>query len=253
VDLQELAAEVIEREGRSSTPFGLYVIASTDPAAELGRSVERAVFGEFFDETPELLAEEYDRYEPASVFLVVIDHLRRLPVGVLRIILPSPHGFKTLDDLERVWEVSAEDAIARTGVTFDPERCWDLATLAVMPDYRRSSTGGLISMALMQAIVALAHHNDIPLGVTVFDVVVFDLVQATCGRSWTAIPGLEPRRYLGSPLSVACFCDVPAMRARLELTDPDLFELLFLGKGLEAAVSGPGWATDVAATLRAAS
>src|SRR5579875_1985596 len=82
-------------------PFGVYVLRSEDPAAELGRSLERAVFLEAFGNTPELLEVEYSPYESASLFLVVVDHRRRLPAGVMRVICPGgPAGLKSLNDLE---------------------------------------------------------------------------------------------------------------------------------------------------------
>ena len=101
LDLRERCAALVDRSG-STQPFGLHVVASTDPAAELGRVVERVVFEEFFDNSPELLDEEYEPYEPASMFLCVIDQRRLVPAGVMRLIVPSPAGLKTLDDIERV-------------------------------------------------------------------------------------------------------------------------------------------------------
>jgi hypothetical protein len=86
MDLQDMATSVMLEEGRTSAPFGLYVIPSFDPRSQLGRHVEHAVFGEFFGETEEFLRQEYDRYERSSTFLVVIDHVRRLPAGVVRMI-----------------------------------------------------------------------------------------------------------------------------------------------------------------------
>ena len=75
-ELEELATSLIEREGRGETPFGFYIIRSNDPAAELGRAVEREVFLEFFGNTPDMLHDEYDPYEGNSLFLVLVDHLR---------------------------------------------------------------------------------------------------------------------------------------------------------------------------------
>jgi hypothetical protein len=252
VDLQELASSVMREEGRSTTPFGLYVIPASDPRSELGRHVERAVFGEFFGETEQFLREEYDPYEPGSVFFIVIDHLQRVPAGVVRMIVPSSAGFKSLDDIERIWGEEADAMLSRTGLDVDLERCWDVATLAVMPDYRRSSTNGVISLALFQAISTLAAKSEVQIGVAVFDLVVLDLVQAATGRGWQAFPGLEPRQYLGSPASMACFCDVSEFGQRLAFTDPDLYEMLCLGRGLEAGVSPPEWDLD-RRRLRAAS
>lgn len=249
MDLQDLASSVMAREGRHTTPFGLYVLPSHDPASELARHVERAVFGEFFGESEEFLHQEYDRYEPGSVFLTVIDHLRRVPAGAMRVILPSPAGLKSLQDIERVWGQDPDTVLARSGITYDPSTYWDLATIVVMPEYRSSSTNGLISLAVTQAVITLAGRNGVDLGIAVFDLVALDIIQAVCGRAWQPFAGIEPMGYLGSPSSIACFCDMPEYRQRLALTDPALHETLWLGRGLEAAVSTPDWGLDVRSTL----
>jgi hypothetical protein len=244
MDLEDLASSIMREEGRSSTPFGLYVIPSSDPRADLGRHVEHAVFGEYFDESEELLRQEYDAYEPASVFLVVIDHLRRVPAGAVRVIVPSPAGFKALNDLPRMWGEDADAVLARSGLDFDPSTAWEIATIAVRPEYRKSSTNGLISLALVQAVITLGAKSGVEVGLAVFDVVALDVIQAVCGRAWQPFPGLEPVGYLGSPSSIACFCDMAEYGPRLAFTDPDLYEMLWLGRGLEAGVSAPAWDAD---------
>ena len=113
--LDELATALIEREGRGDTPFGFYIVRADDPASELARSVEREVFYEFFGNTPDLLHEEYDPYESASLFLLMVDHLRRKPAAVLRMLLPSPAGFKSLNDIETHWGQPVDEVLARTG------------------------------------------------------------------------------------------------------------------------------------------
>src|SRR5580700_11513343 len=117
-------------------PLGVYLFRATDPAAELARHVERVVFMETFGNTPELLAKEYAPYEDASIFLCVVDHLRRVPAGTMRIVLPSVVGFKTLDDAEPVWGEPVAAMAARTDIDIDLARTWDIATLAVDPAYR---------------------------------------------------------------------------------------------------------------------
>ena len=103
MDLQQLADDLIATHERGHTGFGVYVLRSDEPAAELARHVEREVFLEFFGNTPELLAAEYGPYESASVFICVIDHVLRQPAGVMRIIVPSACGAKSLHDLEARW------------------------------------------------------------------------------------------------------------------------------------------------------
>ena len=61
------------------------------------------MFLEAFGNTADQLAEEYRPYEQSSFFICVLDHLRSLPAGVMRVLQPSPAGFKSLKDLETVW------------------------------------------------------------------------------------------------------------------------------------------------------
>lgn len=251
--LRDLTANLVGEANRSHTPFGLYVVAGDHPAAELGRAVEREVFGEVFGNTDEMLDTEYRRYDVGSIFLIVVDHHRLVPAGTSRILVPSPAGHKSLHDLERVWGEPADEILRRSGVDIDTDQLWDVATLAVTREYRGSSSEGLVSLALQQGIVMLASSNGIPWGIAVFDLVVLELVQTLCGRPFQTFEGIEPRRYLDSPSSLPVYCDMIEFQQRLAFTDPDMYEVLFVGKGLEAAVSTPDWlSADVAEMRRAA-
>ncbi len=243
---EELASALIEREGRGETPFGLYVLTADDPAADLARLVEQEVFGEFFGNTPDMLAEEYGPYDGASLYFCVLDHLRRRPAGMIRMILPSPAGFKSLDDLERAWDQPAGEVLARTGLTIDESSLWDIATLAVDAEYRGAATAGLVSLALYQGVNVLGAKVDLGHAVAIFDLVVLDLVQKNFHRPFSTFAGIEPRRYLDSPSSLPVWCDVREYGARLAMLDADMYELLIAGVGMEAVISAPDWGLDAA-------
>jgi hypothetical protein len=229
-------------EARASTPFGLYVLQSGDPASEWARQVEREVFLEFFGNTPELLAREYGPFEEASVFLLVHDHERDQPAGAARLIRPTSTGNrnKTVEDVERVWGLpvmgGARDA---HDLVHD---AWDVATIAVRPQYRRRHTDGLISAALFQGITMLMSSRDVRWVTATLDLVVLDLVQEQCGRPFTPFPGAAPRAYLDSPLSLPVYCDGDRYQRRLAVDDPALHAFLFEGRGLEEVVATP-WRT----------
>jgi hypothetical protein len=246
--LREQCAALVERSG-SSQPFGLHVLASTDPAAELGRTVERAVFGEFFGNTPELLAEEYHAYEASSVFLCVIDHRRMVPAGVSRVIVPSAAGFKSVHDIARVWHEKPEDAIERTGAPIDLDRCHDVATLATTAEYRGAGSEGLVSLALYQAIVMTAQAADRPWLVAVMDVAVIDLLSERIGSPFERFPGIEPRSYLDSPASLPVYVDLGAYETRIAEADETIHSILCRGAGLEAAVWTPDWNDATSAAI----
>ncbi|MGZ4784707.1 MAG: GNAT family N-acyltransferase [Acidimicrobiales bacterium] len=245
VDLDALAAAAIAEGGRGDTPFGLYVIPSAAPAAELARAVERDVFFEYFGNTAEMLAAEYDPYEAASVYLCVIDHLRGRAAGAMRLILPSPAGLKTTVDLEHAWAQPVGDVLERTGLELPASRVWDIATIAVTPEYRGASTNGLISLAMYQGVIQLARHRDVRWVLAILDLVVLDLIQQGTGRPFSTFDGVEPMSYLDSPSRLPVWCDLQDYDERLAITDPGMHEILFLSRGLEAAVSIPSWDSGV--------
>jgi hypothetical protein len=238
-DEQELIDQLLATESRHAAPFGLYVIDSSEPAAELARSVERSVFLEYFGNTPEMLRAEYDAYEPASTFLAVIDHRRRRVAGMIRVIRPSASGVKSLDDIERVWRASVDVLVRDGGPGHGAPDAIDIATLAVCPEYRGDATGGLISLALYQAVTMLAGANGMRWLIAVLDLIVLDLIQSQTSSPFTPYPGLAPMGYLDSPSSLPVFSDLHEYAGRLATLDPSMFEILFEGTGLEAAVSQP--------------
>jgi hypothetical protein len=226
--------------------FGTYVVASSDPAAGLGRHLEREVFADVFDNSVELLAEEYDPYESASLFILVVDHRRRVPAGVMRIIVPSPAGLKSLDDVARLWERRPEELLHGTGLDPATGLVWDLATLAVGRDYRGSAAKGLVSLALWQAVGVLAQRCAVDLLVAIIDLPVYRLLQLKLHGAFAAFDGLDPRPYLDSPASVAVWCRFGPWRDRIAECDPAMYALMIEGTGLEAAITPPDW--DRAAT-----
>jgi hypothetical protein len=248
--LREQCAALVERSG-SDQPFGTYLVPSNDPAAEIGRAVERQVFGEFFGNTPEMLAEEYAPFEPSSIFLCVIDQRRLVPAGVSRSIVPSAAGFKSLHDIPRVWGADADDLIARSESGLELGRCRDIATLATARDYRGAGTEGLVSLALYQAIIMSSLATHAPWLVAVMDVAVIDLLSERIGSPFSKYPGVVPRRYLDSPASLPVYVDLPAYGNRLAGADANMHSILFEGTGLEAAVRTPDWAAEGAAAISA--
>jgi hypothetical protein len=202
------------------------VAAASDPVAAAAKALERSVFLDVFGNTGELMDAEYGRYEHASVLLAVEDRATDQPAGMVRVLVDSPVGFKSLDDLGPWWGVPASQAIARAGFSWDPAHTWDLATLAVHPRYRGGPTGGEVSFALYQTLTALAVACEVTRFVTVLDVAVAGLVEAALGAPFASFPGLSARAYLDSPASVPLHCDVPAWLARLRLSDPALHRRL---------------------------
>lgn len=219
-------------------PFGVYVGSGDDPAAQVGREVERIVFGEAFGNTAAQLAEEYGPYEHASFFLCVVDHHRCLPAGAVRVIVSSDAGFKSLNDIEGVWRRPTAQVLADSGVDPDPERVWDIATLAVLADYRGKATSGLVSLAAYQAVTTSALNCGVERYVAIIDRAVLRLLQWQLCRLFTPFAGLAPMSYLGSASSVPVWSDLGPWERRMTEKDPTLHDLIFEGHGMEAALRG---------------
>ena len=235
-ELRELGGRIVTAAGQPPQPFGVYAFAAHEPESELARHVEREVFYEFFRNTPELLAAEYGPYEDSTLFVCVLDHRRRLPAGVIRLVLPSAAGLKSLDDVESVWGHRVGDVLERTDMSLEADRVWDVATLAVDAEYRGRATDGLVSLGLYQAVAQLALRCNVRWVVTILDVVVLNLIQDATSHAFERFPGLGPRRYLDSPASLPVYSDLDAYFPRLETADPSMYEILYDGRGLEPAV-----------------
>jgi len=228
-------AQHVSRAG-ASQPFGAYIFHSDEPGAELARHVEHSVFLEAFGNTPDLLAREYGRYEASSMFICVIDHLRGVPAGAMRVIRPSGAGFKSFNDIEPVWAEPAAVIIERTGLTLDLLRTWDVATIAVQEEYRGAALGGLVSMGLYQTLTRAALRCGIDWFIAILDMPVFRLIRWKLCMIFAGFAGVAPLPYLGSAASLPAWCDVIDAERRLAERDADLHEILVCGRGLEAAM-----------------
>jgi hypothetical protein len=233
-ELRRLAAEV--SAPGAAEAFGAYIFGTGEPGAELGRHLEREVFLEAFGNTNDDLAREYGPYEASSLFIVVVDHARQLPAGVIRAVQPSPAGLKSLNDLESVWGESSEAAMHRTGLEFGPEKIWDVATLATPAEYRGGATGGLVTMGLYQTLTLGARASGIDLLVTILDMPVFRMLRWKMHMIFAGYRGIDPKPYLGSPASIPSWCDLIYSDRHLAAVDPDLHGILYKGIGLEPAL-----------------
>ena len=225
----------------ATQPFGVYVTRFDERGAELGRFVERGVFLEVFGNTTDQLAHEYDQYEPGSVFITVVDHARRVPCGMMRVLVPSSAGFKSFDDVMVGWGVPLPELLARIDDEWNLERVWDLATLAVAPEYRGDAALGLVTQALLQTLTMLGEGWGVDRYVAILDAPVLRMLQWRIGRPFDAFPGIDAREYLGSAASLPVWGSRHAWSAHLAAHDPILHDLLFAGRGLEPVLSTPAW------------
>ena len=228
-------AQRVARPG-ATQPFGAYIFRADEPGADLGRHVEQAVFLESFGNTADLLAGEYGRYEAESMFICVIDHRRCVPAGVMRVICPSAAGFKSFNDIEPVWGEPPEALLQRTSLALDPQRTWDIATIAVTDAYRGGALRGLVCMGLYQTLTLAAFHCGIDWFIAILDMPVFRMIRWKLRMIFAGFEGVAPLPYLGSAASLPAWCEVAAAERRLAEQDRDLHAILVRGEGLEAAM-----------------
>jgi hypothetical protein len=190
------------------------------------RACEAEVFLRAYGNTEADLAEEYGPYEDASLFIALTDNAGEV-CGTCRLILPSPVGLKTINDVGRPpWTIDGARAVRATGA--DPSRTWDVATLAVRP---RGTVTPLASAALYHGLVMATRANAVPWIVMTLDERARRLL-AMAGFVARAIPGTVPAPYLGSPASTPLVGDVAAMIDSQRRTNSDAYRLMSLGVGL---------------------
>jgi hypothetical protein len=245
--LREVAASLIPRS--SKQPMGLYLCRPEDPTAALPLHVERSVFEESIPNAAELLVEEFGPYEHATLLLCVIDQHRRLPAAMLRLIFPSTQGLKTLNDLQPIWGQSGEALYERTGIAYESAHTWDIATLAIAPEYRAAAFQGVITMALCQTISVLGMRCEFTSSVAVLHLPVLRMLQWKLHRPFSEFSGVEPRPYLDSPASLPVWMRLADWHERLAERDRVLYDIMTTGTGLESVVRPPDW--DGAAELAA--
>src|SRR5271156_1261306 len=220
--LRELARTIIEPG--SKQPMGIYLFRPDEPGAALPLHVERTVFEEAFDNAPKLLASELGPYDHASLLICVMDQHRRLPAGMLRLIFPSSQGLKSLNDIKPLWGIPYEEMFAYSEIDFDAHMTWDIATLAIAPEYRSAAFQGMVTMALFQAISLVGMRCGFESSVAVLHLPILRILQWKLHHPFGEPLGVEPRGYLESPASLPVWMRLPDWHQRLSERDPTLYD-----------------------------
>jgi hypothetical protein len=189
------------------------------------RMCEAGVFLSAYGNTEADFIEEYGAYEEASYFIALVDSCGEV-VGSCRLIVPSPAGLKTVNDVARSpWGVDGARAVRATGA--DLSRAWDVATLAVRKD--RAVTP-LASAALYHGLVLATRANGVRWIVMMLDERARRLL-AMAGFVARPIPGTGPAPYLGSAATTPLVGDVAAMIDAQRRENPDAYRLMSMGLG----------------------
>jgi len=204
---------------RDDQPFACYRVSGNDPAANIGRTIECKVFKEYFeDNTPDNMEQEYAPYEPASTFFISFDVVNRKPVGVLRIIEDSEAGMKTINDLTsgnvksvkgKPIRLTKQEILADCGMT-DLNDCWDVGTLAVLPEYTESrGQDGNAKVLLFRALYASAISANVKHLVSIIDNKAHTKLVKQLGVPFKHLARTPKISYMSSPASHAVHGYVP--------------------------------------------
>lgn len=181
------------------------LVAGTDhPLADPARSVERIAFEETFGNDAPTMSTEYGAYDPASRFIVVLDQPRRLPAGVIRLIDESPAGLKSLNDAP-AHIGGTVDAIRVHHRMTDGRRAIDVATLAVLPEYR-GARSVLVSTLLYRTLYRLFTRDHITHVVAMIDGHAYRNLRRI-GAPFVPMLNSAPFPYLGAAENHALYGD----------------------------------------------
>ena len=228
--------------GDATEPMGVYAFRPEDEGAALPLHVEETVFEEALGDTAAAVVEdEFAPYDHASLLFCVVDHKRRMPAAMLRLILPSKAGLKSLNDIELHFDTTVADLFEASDFDFDPNHTWDVATIAIGTEYRAAAFQGMVTMALLQSVSMLGSRVGFPWAIALLHVPVLRMLQWKLHRPFNEFTGAAPRPYLDSPASLPAWMHLPEWHRRLADRDPILFKMMTEGTGLEPAVRAPDW------------
>lgn len=195
---------------------------------------EADVFLETYGNTPEEFEVEYGPYEESTSFMAVMEGDDA--VGAARFIAPGPAGLKTLNDVSRPpWGADGLRSARAAGV--DPERTWDIATIAVR---RGAGRGGLCASALYHGIIWAAEANGIDFVVMIMDSHARTLL-TNLGMHTNMLPGTKTAEYLGSATSTPLWANIRRGLDHQRQESPDAYRLIFQGVGLDGVDMPTVW------------
>jgi hypothetical protein len=194
---------------------------------DAARECEAAVFLDHYGNTVEQWQDEYGPYEPSSTFVAVTEQGGDA-LAMMRLILPSPAGLKSIADVTREpWSIDGVRAVRAAGMV--TAQTWDVATIAVRPG---ASRGGLLTSALYRALLLGIRANAARWIVMIMDVRARRVLHMA-GLKTQVLPGATIAPYLGSASSVPLWAEVAPMVDNQRRSNPDAHRLITLGVGMD--------------------
>jgi ornithine decarboxylase len=224
IDLRDDEPVIDLRDHDEQLPLAR-VVEFGDPLFEQAAALELSVFDAagFVEASGGL--DDYRAFDPASSFVVIPDEQGL--AGVLRIIWPNEHGFKTTKDFELT--ADGLHLLASAG----PQRICEIGTLAVRPDVR----GLGVAISCYNA----ATRESLLRGCSWFLASIDDgLLEVFRERFYFPFEALAPSdpEYYGSPTTPALLDMLDAHRGT-RLNDMDLHRKIFRSPVTEPAPARP--------------
>jgi hypothetical protein len=218
----------------NGTPLRL-VLDPTGADLEAALACEAEVFLSTYGNTPQEFDEEYGPYADQTGFMTVLDE-DGVAQATTRFIAPGPAGLKTLNDVRREpWQVDGLRSARAAGI--DPERTWDIGTIAVRRTPGRTS---LCSAALYHGIVTAAQANGIEYIVMIMDERPRRLLSVS-GLQPNVLPGTGEGEYLGSARSIPLWANLHRMFDQQRRMHPDAYRLIYQAIGLDGIALPTDW------------
>ncbi len=206
----EYTADLIDDPRTLEVPakyqFAAIKVGSNEPQSNLARHLERVVFERAFENDAALMTEAYRPYEPASTFFIVLDRKNRQAAGALRVIRNSPAGFMSLNDVEdEEFGLDKDEVIAAHHVD-DLDELLDIATVAMLPEYRRQA-GPVIRG--YRAMFVWAQEHGIKHFVSMIDEQPLEKMKQFFGIPFELMHGAKPAPYMGSKMTYPVYGYAP--------------------------------------------
>jgi hypothetical protein len=131
------------------------IVESGELLSNAARWLECRVFDDAFGNDAKVMQELYGKVEKDSTWFVVLDKRKKLPVGVMRAVGGESAFGMTLaeaPDLIRLpKDVRDPDRLLRDYHGIKPtENIWDVATVAIEPEYRGKISGQVAVMGMLE-------------------------------------------------------------------------------------------------------
>lgn len=236
------AIDSLHREfGAPAERFGVYVLDGLDPRSALGRAVELERFTEAFDNDADYLRDMYADHEDLGLtsLICAVDHERRVPVGVMRLIRNTPeHWSPTLRDLlhdgENGWAMTWDEFVAKASLVGPSvDGIVDVATFAVAREYasgyRVDGVSGAICAAMFQRFVAWQTE----IMICLFEEVPLIMVQAFTADFCRRFEGVDAQPYHGAPATVPVWSNPRRHERHLCDEHPEIYRRFMRFEGLE--------------------